>query len=54
MRKTGKTLVLVAMAAVAAGMTSPALAATARHEPVSAVSGRLHARVGTVGCRLEP
>src|SRR6266550_2557603 len=35
MRKTGKTLVLVAMAAVAAGMTSPALAATARHEPVS-------------------
>src|SRR6266704_6701815 len=35
MRKTGKTLVLVAMAAVVAGMTSPALAATARHEPVS-------------------
>jgi hypothetical protein len=34
MRKTGKTLVLAAMAAVAAGMTSPALAATARHEPV--------------------
>src|SRR5438105_12170525 len=35
MRKTGKTLVLAAVAAVAAGMTSPALAATARHEPVS-------------------
>src|SRR6266704_1416012 len=35
MRKTGKTLVLAAMAAVAAGMTSPALAATARHEPAS-------------------
>src|SRR6201990_3403338 len=35
MRKTGKTLVLVAMAAVAAGMTSPALAATVPHEPVS-------------------
>src|ERR1700755_3173346 len=35
MRKTGKTLVLVAMAAVAAGMTSPALAATVRHEPVA-------------------
>ena len=35
MRKTGKTLVLVAAAAVAAGMTSPALASTARHEPVS-------------------
>src|ERR1700741_951857 len=34
MRKTGKTLVLAAMAAVAAGMTPPALAATARHEPV--------------------
>src|SRR6185437_9942818 len=34
MRKTGKTLVLAAMAAVATGMTSPALAATARHEPV--------------------
>src|SRR6185437_6491309 len=34
MRKTGKTLILAAMAAVAAGMTSPALAATARHEPV--------------------
>src|SRR5690242_19131898 len=34
MRKTGKTLVLAAMAAVAAGMTSPALAATTRHEPV--------------------
>ena len=30
MRKTGKTLVLAATAAVAAGMTSPALAATAR------------------------
>ena len=54
MRKTGKTLVLVAMAAVAAGMTSPALAG---HGPARArfpVSGRLHARVGTVGCRLEP
>src|SRR6266704_2133101 len=35
MRKTGRTLGLVAMAAVVAGMTSPALAATARHEPVS-------------------
>src|SRR5689334_25041465 len=35
MRMPGKTLVLVAMAAVAAGMTSPALAATVRHEPVS-------------------
>src|SRR6201986_3613309 len=35
MRKTGKPLILAAMAAVAAGMTSPALAATARHEPVS-------------------
>src|SRR6266700_2839904 len=40
MRKTGKTLVLVAMAAVAAGMTSPTLATTARHEagPRSAVA----------------
>ena len=35
MRKTGKTLGLVAAAAVVAGMTSPALAATARHESVS-------------------
>jgi membrane-associated phospholipid phosphatase len=35
MRKTGRTLGLVAIAAVVAGMTSPALAATARHEPVS-------------------
>src|ERR1700758_2279138 len=34
MRKTGKPLVLAAMAAVPSGMTSPALAATARHEPV--------------------
>src|SRR6185295_20371892 len=34
MRKPGKALVLAAMAAVAAGMTPPALAATARHEPV--------------------
>ena len=35
MHKTGKTLGLVATAAVVAGMTSPALAATARHESVS-------------------
>ena len=36
MRKAGRTLVLAAAAAaVAAGMTTPALAATARHEPVS-------------------
>ena len=36
MRKAGRTLVLAATAAaVAAGMTTPALAATARHEPVS-------------------
>jgi hypothetical protein len=36
MRKAGRTLVLAAVAAaVAAGMTTPALAATARHEPVS-------------------
>jgi membrane-associated phospholipid phosphatase len=35
MRKTGRALSLVALAAVFAGMTAPALAATARHEPVS-------------------
>jgi hypothetical protein len=36
MRKAGRTLVLAATAAaVAVGMTTPALAATARHEPVS-------------------
>jgi hypothetical protein len=36
MRKAGRTLVLAATAvAVAAGMTTPALAATARHESVS-------------------
>src|SRR4029078_10212482 len=34
MSKHISTLVLAAMASVAAGMTSPALAATARHEPV--------------------
>ena len=35
MRKTGRTLILAAMAAVvAAGTTAPALAATARPEPV--------------------
>ena len=33
MRKPGRTLGLVAMAAVLAGMSTPALAATARHEP---------------------
>ena len=33
MRKTGRTLGLVATAAVLAGMSAPALAATARHEP---------------------
>src|SRR5256886_16610245 len=35
MRKAGKPLALAPVAAVAAGMPSPALAATARHEPVS-------------------
>jgi membrane-associated phospholipid phosphatase len=34
MRKTGRSLVLMATAAAAAGMTAPALAATARHGPV--------------------
>ena len=34
MRKTGRTLGLVAMAAIAAGMSTPALAATARNGPV--------------------
>jgi membrane-associated phospholipid phosphatase len=33
MRKTGRALVLVAMAAVVAGVAAPALAATARHVP---------------------
>ena len=33
MRKPGRTLGLVAMAAVLTGMSTPALAATARHEP---------------------
>ena len=33
MRKIGKALVLVATAAVVAGVTAPALAATARHGP---------------------
>src|SRR5690349_16531675 len=35
MRKTGRTLGLVAMAALVAGMTTPALAATSRHGHVS-------------------
>src|SRR5260370_36032481 len=38
MRKTGRALILVAAAAVAAGMAAPALAATARHGPGSGQS----------------
>ena len=54
MRKTGRALAVVAMAAVVAGVAAPALAATARHRPGPRSSVAFMRGVGTVGCRLEP